>query len=254
MVAPAVPQLATARSAILSPLKSATVTELGLLPASKCWAGPKVPSPFPNRTATELVRSKVSPEPSATTRSRTSSPLKSPTAMELAPFPTQNWRAGSNLPAPLAIKIETSLEARLATAKSERPSPLKSPTAIENGRSPTFTGWSRGKRSVTKPEQDGNGRAWGTGGLPRIGDRQIRNPIAIQVTGGDEPRRHAHREGLGRPKRTVAPAHQNECRVRLPINHREILVAVSIKVGRGNRGQQVSDVQCSSGRESPVPL
>src|SRR5216683_918280 len=115
-------------------------------------------------------------------------------------------------------------------------------------------GWSRGKRSVTKPEQDGNGRAWCTGGLPGIGDRQIRNPIAIQVTGGDEPRRHADREGLGRPKRTVAPAHQNECRVRLLISHREILVAISIKVGGGNRGQQVSDVQCSSGCESAVPL
>ena len=45
-------ELATAKSNIVSPSKSPTAIENGKLPASKLFAGPNVPSPFPNSMET----------------------------------------------------------------------------------------------------------------------------------------------------------------------------------------------------------
>src|SRR5260370_28668132 len=115
------PSLATARSVIPSPLRSATPTEVGRLPVPKLPAGWKPPSPSPKYTET-LLEPKL-----PTTRSGTPSPLKSPTATEDAERPAPKLRAAWKLPSPLPNSTETVEAPELATARTEAPSPLKPP-------------------------------------------------------------------------------------------------------------------------------
>src|SRR5205814_478249 len=70
----------------------------------------------------------------ATARSCLPSPLKSPTATELALPPAPKLVGAPKLPAPSPNKIDTLFELLLATARSCLPSPLKSPPATELGR------------------------------------------------------------------------------------------------------------------------
>src|SRR6516165_8693133 len=73
--------VATAMSALPSPLKSATVSATGLMPRGMSVLGPNEPAPLPSRTLTVLAVEL------ATTRSALPSPLKSPAAIQdgLAP-------------------------------------------------------------------------------------------------------------------------------------------------------------------------
>ncbi len=117
------PLLTAAKSSLPSPLKSPTVTELGLLPTEKSVAVPKPPVPLPSSTETVL--------PLATAKSSLPSPLKSPTVTELIPLPTEKSVAVPKPPVPLPSSTETVLP--LATAKSSLPSLLKSPTVTDLG-------------------------------------------------------------------------------------------------------------------------
>ena len=76
------PAFATARSGLLSPLKSPTATAVGLDPTLKVMAVWKVPSPFPSKISTLLV-------PFATARSSLLSPSKSLIAKLLISQPTK---------------------------------------------------------------------------------------------------------------------------------------------------------------------
>ena len=79
-------ELATARSALPSPLKSPTATETGPSPTANRGpgAGVKPPVPSPRRTETSLLAK------FATARSALPSRLKSPTATEDGLFRTKN--------------------------------------------------------------------------------------------------------------------------------------------------------------------
>ncbi len=94
--------MATAKSSTPSPLKSATTTESGKVPAPKFRAAWKLPSPFPNSTETLLERML------ATAKSSTPSPLKSPTATEEGCSPAPKFRAAWKLPSPFPNNTETS--------------------------------------------------------------------------------------------------------------------------------------------------
>src|SRR5918995_1748846 len=127
--------LATARSRMVSLLKSPTATENGPSPAPKLTAGVtnNVPLPFPKSMET------LSETWLATARSRIVSLLKSPTATEIGSSPTPKLTAGvsTNVPLPFPKSMETLSETWLATARSRIVSLLKSPTATEIGSSPT---------------------------------------------------------------------------------------------------------------------
>ena len=115
------------------PRKSPAATESGLYPTSTVGvvAGENLPCPSFRRIDTVL-----SPE-LATARSRTPSPVKSPTAIEYGPLPTVTMGvgAGEKYPVPSPSRIATVPSWKLATAKSRCPLP-KSPTAMENGSEP----------------------------------------------------------------------------------------------------------------------
>ena len=97
--------LATARSNIVSPLKSPTATESGEVPTAKLVAVPNEPVPLPKSIET-LLESKL-----VTARSKSVSPLKSPTATERGADPTVKLVAGvPKEPVPLPKSIETLLE------------------------------------------------------------------------------------------------------------------------------------------------
>src|SRR5918994_830583 len=129
------PPLATARSRMVSLLKSPTATDLGSSPTPKLTAGVStdVPLPFPKSMET------LSEFWLATARSRMVSLLKSPTAIENGPSPAPKLTAGvsTNVPLPFPKSMETLSETWLATARSRIVSLLKSPTATEIGSSPT---------------------------------------------------------------------------------------------------------------------
>src|SRR5262249_58173312 len=69
------PPLATARSENVSPLKSATATQVGLVPAEYVFRVGNVPLPAPSSTTT--------PVPVVTARSRLLSALKNPVARDV---------------------------------------------------------------------------------------------------------------------------------------------------------------------------
>jgi hypothetical protein len=113
------PWLATARSGMPSPLKSATATEAGVVPTPKFVAMPKVPVPLPNRIDT------VAELPFATARSTMVSPLKSPTATERGLAPTLKFVAGP--------KLAVSQPSALATPEATKINPAAStPLAARN--------------------------------------------------------------------------------------------------------------------------
>src|SRR5918994_2049188 len=126
--------LATARSRMVSLLKSPTATDCGPSPAPKLSAGvTNVPLPFPKSMET-LSETRL-----ATARSKMVSLLKSPTATETGPSPTPKLTAGvsTNVLLPFPKSMETLSETWLATARSKMVSLLKSPTATDLGSSPT---------------------------------------------------------------------------------------------------------------------
>src|ERR671911_367180 len=127
-------ELATARSRMVSLLKSPTTTDCGPSPAPKLSAGvsTNVPLPFPKSMET-LSETRL-----ATARSKMVSLLKSPTATDLGPSPAPKLTAGvtNNVLLPVPKSMETLSEPKLATARSRMLSLLKSPTATENGPSP----------------------------------------------------------------------------------------------------------------------
>src|SRR5918994_176412 len=110
--------LATARSRMVSLLKSPTATENGSSPTPKLTAGVtnNVPLPFPKSMET------LSETWLATARSRIVSLLKSPTATEIGSSPTPKLTAGvsTNVPLPFPKSMETLSELRLATARSRK--------------------------------------------------------------------------------------------------------------------------------------
>src|SRR5437867_1765021 len=97
-------KLATARSGIRSPLKSATATEEEPKPPPKVSAGRNVPSPLPSSTET------MSEPKSATATSWTPSPLKSPTATDDGLMPAATGDTARKVPSPLPSSTETVLE------------------------------------------------------------------------------------------------------------------------------------------------
>ena len=96
-------RLVAAKSSLPSPLKSPTVTELGLVPTAKSVLVPKPPDPFPSSTDTLLLSS------FAVAKSSLPSPLKSPTVTDLGLVPTANSVLGLKPPAPFPRNTETLL-------------------------------------------------------------------------------------------------------------------------------------------------
>src|ERR1039458_3612645 len=128
------PKSATARSARPSPLKSPTTRPRGNIPAGNGLPlmGLKPPLPLPDSTVTLALGSLV------TAKSALPSPLKSPTASEVGPNPTENGLPDASVkpPRPSPNKTVTLLLIEFATARSALPSPLKSPITIEFGMLP----------------------------------------------------------------------------------------------------------------------
>jgi hypothetical protein len=121
----------TARSASVSPLKSATITAAGPTPAAKLSGGEKPPLPFPSSTETSF-------EPEfATARSKWLSPSKSPTATVRGKEPTAKAAAGPNPPVPSPSSTETVFAPLFTTARSCSPSSFRSAIATERGLRPT---------------------------------------------------------------------------------------------------------------------
>jgi hypothetical protein len=116
------PSLATARSSLPSPLKSATATEAGVVPTAKFVAIPKAPVPLPKRIDT------VAESPFATARSTMLSPLKSPTATDWGLAPTLKFAAGPKLAVsqlsafatPEATRVNPAASIRLAARNPVR--------------------------------------------------------------------------------------------------------------------------------------
>ena len=105
------PLLATARSSLLSLLKSPTAIETGVSPAEKLAAVPKPPAPSPMR-----IETFVEPE-FATARSGLLSALKSPSATACGFVPTEILAAGAKLGVPpLACEILIANQAAKPTA------------------------------------------------------------------------------------------------------------------------------------------
>src|SRR5207253_961977 len=134
------PVTATARSILLSPLKSPIATDAGFVPAAKLTAAWKVPSPFPNSTET------TSENMWATARSGLSSPLKSPTATKEGADPTPELTGDKvNEPSPAPNNTVTLPSPplgellELTTARSGLPSLLKSLAATGTGAHPAPT-------------------------------------------------------------------------------------------------------------------
>ena len=96
-------KLATAILKKVSPLKSPTATEIGVVPAAKLVAVPKEPVPLP-KSIEMLLESEL-----ATARSNIVSPLKSPTATERGVSPTAKLVAVPNEPVPSPKSIGTLL-------------------------------------------------------------------------------------------------------------------------------------------------
>lgn len=120
------PALATARSGMPSPLKSAVTIPIGSSPVGKLAAAAvNVPSPFPNSTVILLLSSL------AIARSGMPSSLKSPTTIELPARLAGRLSASVNVPSPLPRST-----APFAVARSRMPSPLKSPVVMADGPSP----------------------------------------------------------------------------------------------------------------------
>src|SRR3989442_717044 len=126
---------ATARSGTPSPLKSPTAAEKGrVLRVAKFRAAWKVPSPLPSSTETLFAPLGKFAPLGTTARSGIPSPLRSPTATEIATM--SMFGAARKDPSPLPSSTETVPEPPLTTARSRTPSPLKSPTATDEGSRP----------------------------------------------------------------------------------------------------------------------
>src|SRR5205823_1926384 len=117
------------RSGLPSPLKSATASDAGPVPAASDNAGGNVPSPLHGR-----IETLFSPD-LATARSRRPSRLKSPLPTEQGLLfgprytDTGRWKLPSTLPRRTATLSSNSF----ATARSWIPSSLTSPVAIDAG-------------------------------------------------------------------------------------------------------------------------
>src|SRR5579871_1093288 len=115
--------LATARSRLPSPSKSAATTKRGAVPTAKLTGRWKEPSPLPSSTLTVLAEKLVQ------ARSAMPSPLKSPAVSEWGVRPAPPRLDGAwKVPSPLPRKRLTLLS-QLTAATSRLPSPLKSATA-----------------------------------------------------------------------------------------------------------------------------
>src|SRR5262249_31943182 len=129
---PELTSLATARSGRPSPLKSATTTDEGLVPATKLTGRRKTPVPERRSTLT------VPLEEFVTTRSGLPSPLTSATAKALGPLPAVGELLGAWNPPPPLLRSTLTVPGLtlLVTARSGRPSLLKSPTATARALGP----------------------------------------------------------------------------------------------------------------------
>ena len=133
-------RLATTRSGIPSPLRSATAREDGSFPAAVVIMGPKVPFPSPRKVPT------VSPIPVATlpalptTRSGMLSPFTSAMTTVWGPRLSTSNGPGLNVPSPLPRNTSTLLDAVAlplsVTTMSGMPSLFRSVIATEVGSTP----------------------------------------------------------------------------------------------------------------------
>src|SRR5437867_1462718 len=126
------PALATARSGLPSPLKSAIATDQGVMPTAKVCAGWKVPSPLPSSTETVLARELAS------ARSCTPSLLKSPTATDtgVAPDTKSLWAMNETVWAEAGLGSADEKRIVAATSRDSQaeflvmsPSPMLPPVA-----------------------------------------------------------------------------------------------------------------------------
>ena len=142
----------TARSGLPSPLKSATVTSSGLVPAVRFTAGPKVPSPLPKSTLAPLA---PAPWTSVLVTARSSLPsrLKSASARPKGLSATVTFWAGAKVPSPLPNSTLTVLVLMVARSKSGLPSPLTSPTAEPSGGLPTVKFWTLWNEPLPLPRR-----------------------------------------------------------------------------------------------------
>src|SRR6516165_3293963 len=122
--------VATAMSALPSPLKSATVSATGRMPSGMSVLGPNEPAPLPSKTLIEFEFA------FAVAMSSFPSPLKSPTATPTGVVPVAKSFFVEKVPSPFPSRTLTVLAAELATTRSALPSPLKSPTAMAAGFEP----------------------------------------------------------------------------------------------------------------------
>src|SRR3954451_16261469 len=140
--------LTTARSGLPSALRSAATTDFGNVPAANATGAPNWPPGPPG--STDTVPGAASALPLVTTRSGSSSPLKSATATEPGLAPAAKATCAANPAPPAPTNTDTVPATALATARSGSPSPLKSFTATASGKLPTanVAGWPKSAPTV----------------------------------------------------------------------------------------------------------
>jgi len=147
------PQCATAKSGLPSPLKSPMPTDSGAVPVVKSTLGAKVGVVAPvvlSRMETVLLSKFV------TARSGFPSPLMSPMLTKVGVVPVAKSTLGAKVGVVASVvvvlsRMETVLLPLFATAKSGFPSPLKSPMLTERGLVPVVKSTLVAKLGVVAP-------------------------------------------------------------------------------------------------------